>query len=341
MRQSKIGPVALAVAVAAALPAGAQGASNFYSGKSLTIYIAASPGGGYDSYGRLLGRHFSRHIPENPTVVVSNMPGAGGRKLANYLYNAAPKDGSAIGIMHHTTVYDAIFGEKGVKYEANKYNWIGSLDSFTAIGFAWHTSGVKTIDDARKKQIALGATGVGSATYQYPTLVNAMLGTRFKVVTGYKGSTEIYHAIEQGELNGMMGTAWSQMKYQHTPWVKENKVNVFLQLALEKHPDLANVPLAIDLARNAEDKRVMRFVFTGLKFSRPFMAPPGTPEAQVLTLRTAFAATAGDPKLRADAERAKLNVKVLGGSELQKLVEELYAAPKETVQRARAALGGK
>ena len=331
--------IALA-AVLAALPPAAQ-ADDVFAGRTITVYISVGAGGGYDAYGRLLARNIGRHLPGNPKVIPENMPGAGGRKLANYLYNAAPKDGTAIGIMQHTTVYDALFGEKGARYDGRKFNWLGSIASFTSVGIASRASGVKTIADARKKQIAMGSSGVGATSYQYTNLMNHLAGTKFKIITGYKGAADMFLALEKGELQGVAGIDWESIRNHLGKQIESGDFNVFVQFALKKSPELPNVPLIGDAAESAKDKAVLHFVFAGLDFARPFLAPPGVPAATVAALRRGFEATAKDPELLAQAKKARFAIDPVDGARVQKDVAELYDTPKDVIDRAHWALTAK
>jgi tripartite-type tricarboxylate transporter receptor subunit TctC len=331
--------IALA-AVLATLPFAAR-ADDAFAGRAITVYISVGAGGGYDAYGRLLARNIGRHLPGNPKVVPENMPGAGGRKLANYMYNAAPKDGTAIAIMQHTTVYDALFGEKGAKYDGRKFNWLGSIASFTSAGIASRASGVKTIADARRKQIAMGSSGVGATSFQYTNLMNHVAGTKFKIITGYKGAADIFLALEKGELQGVAGVDWESIRNHLGKQIGGGEFSVFVQFALKRHPELPNVPLIGDAAASDMDKAVLRFVFAGLDFARPFLAPPGVPSGTVATLRRGFDATAKDPELLAQAKKAHFDIDPVGGATVQKDVAELYGTPKNVIERAHWALTAK
>jgi len=316
-------------------------AAKDFTGRTITVDIAVGPGGGYDTYGRLIAGHIGRHLPGNPTVIAANMPGGGGRKLGNYMYNAAPKDGSVIAIIHHTTVYDAAFGSKGVQFDSSKFNWLGSMAGFSAIGFAWDGSGVKSVADARRKSIAMGSTGKGATSYQYCALLNNMFGTKFKLVTGYKGAKGIYLAVEQREADGACGLSWTVTKTRQAHWIRDKKINIFVQFALESHPELTHVPLITSFARTPDEMKVLQFVFGGVKMARPFMAPPGLPKATVDTLRTAFVAAYRDDKLLAEAKRRKFVIDPIDGEAVQKIVDGIYNAPADLKAKAKAALGGK
>lgn len=337
MRHVLIGFAAFAAAFSI-VPVDAQSVEEFYKGRNITLNISASPGGSYDAYGRLLARNIGRHIPGQPNVVASNMPGAGGRNVANHMYNVAPRDGTVMAIMHHSTIYDALFEEPGIRYDGRNFNWIGSLDIYTGIGFAWAASGVTTVEEARGREISMGSTGRGSMTYKYPALMNELVGTKFRIVAGYQGSTEIYLAIEQGEMHGMMGVPWPQLRDRYSHWLKEGKANVFVQFAMEKHPELPDVPLILDLAQSAEDRRAMEFIFGGHSFSRPFLVPPDVPKDRIAALRAAFDAMVKDPEFLADAKRVKMEIRALSGEEVQRIVANVYNAPPDVVKRAAEAM---
>ncbi len=328
-------PAIAAITAAVAL---AHAADVSFAGRTITIYVSTGPGGGYDAYGRLLARNLSRHLTGNPNVIVENMPGAGGRSLANYLYNVAPKDGTAIGTLQHTTVYDALFGEPGVKYDPRKFYWLGSMAGFTAVGVAWHTSGVKTIEDAKAKTIAMGASGVGATSFQFTNLMNHLLGTKFKILIGYKGAADMYLALERGEIQGVAGTDWTSIRNGYSRWVENKDINIFVQFAAKPHPELPDVPLIGDLVSSPDDKRVLHFVFDGLQFARPFITPPGVPEPVVAVLRDGFDAALRDPQLLAEAARTHFDIEPTGGVTVQRLIDALYQTPKPLIERAKWAL---
>ena len=320
-----------------AVPASAQS----FKGKLVTVYIPVGPGGGYDSYGRMLADNIGRFLDGTPTVIATNMPGGGGRKLGNYLYNAAPKEGSAIAIIHHTTVYDSSFGAKGAQFDASKFNWLGSMAGFTAIGFAWHDSGVASVEDARRKQLNMGATGRGATSYQYCNLLNNMFGTKFKLITGYKGAKGIYLAVEQREVDGACGLSWTVTKTRQGHWIKDKKIKLFVQFALQKHPELPDVPTIMEYAKSEEQKKVLRFIYSGLKFARPFLAPPGMSKARVAALRKAFVAVSKDARFLEAAKRRRFPIDPIDGEAVQGLVNDIYSAPNSLKALAQAALSGK
>ena len=327
-----------AVGLTVCSPAAAQTEPSM-QGKTITLYVGVGAGGGYDAYGRLLARYLPKHIPGNPTIIVSNMPGGGGRVLSNYMARVAPKDGTAIAIVQHTTVYDAVFGEPGVHYDPRKANWIGSMAKTTFVALSWHEKGVKTLEDLKKTEVAVGATGPGANSYQYPALMNAMFGTKFKIITGYKTSNDIYHAVEQREIDGTGGLAWDVFRNAHADWVRDKKIDVLVQYALKPHRELAGVPLVLDLARNDEEKQILNFVFSSLDLSQPFQVPEGTPTAQVDMLRKAFSATVADPELLKQAEVQRMEIEPIDGTAVQKIVDNIFGVSPAIKDKAKKLLG--
>lgn len=316
-------------------------AAQSLEGKTVTVYIPVGAGGGYDAYGRMAANHIGRHLPGNPTVIASNMPGGGGRKLANYMYNAAPKDGSAVAIIHHTTVYDAAFGSKGANYDSTKFNWLGSMASATLFVVVNAETGVKTFEDAKKKQLVMGATGKGATSYQFLSLLKNMFGADFKIVSGYKGARDIYTAVERNELNGTGGMTWATFRNNYPHLLNDNKVNLLVQIGTDKHPQLAGVPSMQDLAQSDEQKKLLDFILSGLKITRPFMAPPGMSTDLANTYRKAFEELVEDPKLIAEAAKRKFDIDPTDGATVQKIVDQIYNAPVETKAKAKELLSGK
>jgi tripartite-type tricarboxylate transporter receptor subunit TctC len=325
---------AAALAMALLSPAAADSVADFYKGKTVELYIGYSAGGGYDVYARLLARHIGKHIPGNPTIVPKNMTGAGSLKLANWLYNVAPKDGTVFGMIGRGTGFDPLFGIKGAQFKGTQFNWIGSANDEVSICVSWHTSDVKTFDDLLTKELIVGGTGASADTDQFPKIMNAVLGTRMRIITGYPGGNDVGLAMERGEVKGRCGWSWSSVKATHQPWLDEKKINVLVQLALHKHPDLSNVPLVVDLAKSEADKRTMRLLFARQSLGRPFLAPPGVPAERIAALRKAFMDAMNDKELLADAERSKLEITPVSGEEIQKLVEEVYDTPAAITKRA-------
>ena len=244
-----------------AQPALAQTPAEFYRGKSLELYISSSVGGGYDAYARMLARHMGRFIPGNPTVVAKNMEGAGGLRLANFLYNAAPKDGTTFATIYRGTLFEPLLGGKGAQFDATKFTFIGSANNEVSVCVAWHTTGVTRFEQVLTKELVVGASGLSADSYQFPKIANGVLGTKFKIITGYPGGNDIDLAMERGEVQGRCSWSWTSLKATRRSWLAEKKINILFQMGLSKHPDLPDVPLIIDLAKSDEDRAVLKLMF--------------------------------------------------------------------------------
>jgi tripartite-type tricarboxylate transporter receptor subunit TctC len=336
----RIRSVSLAAACAAAAlagpPAAAQPVEQFYKGKSIELAIGYPPAGSNDVYARLLARHLGKHILGNPTIVPQNRPGAGSFLALGYLANVAPKDGTVIAIGAPTAPLDEKLGTQGVRFKTAEFNWLGRIDSLINIVFLWHTAPVKTVAEAQRIESKLSGTGVGSTVSIYPTVMNNVLGTKFRLVMGYKGSNEAQLAVERGEVDGH-STSWTAVKVAHPDWRPDKKINVIVQFALKKHPELADVPTVVELARNDEERTILRAVMNATEVGTAFMTAPGVPAERVQALRRAFDATVKDPEFLAEAERTKLTIGPLAGEELQKLVGEVASLSPELLDKVKAA----
>jgi tripartite-type tricarboxylate transporter receptor subunit TctC len=322
------GVVAAMLALAPISAAQAQGSADFYKGKSIDLYIGYSAAGGYDVYARALARHMGRLIPGNPAIVARNMPGAGSLVLANWLYNVAPKDGTAFGMIGRGTGFDPLLGSTKAQFEATKFAWIGSMNDEVSVCVAWHTAGIATLEQVKTKELTVGGTGPAADTDQFPKVLNATLGTKFKLVAGYPGGNEIDLAMERGEVMGRCGWSWSSVVATHQHWFDQKKINVLVQLSLSKHADLPQVPLVMDLARTDEERQIFKLVFARQPMGRPFLAPPAVPAERVSILRKAFMDTMKDPDFLTEASRMKLEINPVAGDAVQALVEEVYRTPK-------------
>jgi tripartite-type tricarboxylate transporter receptor subunit TctC len=335
-RSARIAAATLAAVAATALPAAAQTPEQFYKGRTIELIVGYPPAGSNDVYSRLLARHIGKHIPGNPTVVVQNKPGAGSFVALGHVYNVAPKDGSVLALGAPTAALDERLGTPGVRFKTAEFNWIGRIDSLINIVFLWHTSPVKSVADAQRMEAKLSGTGVGSTVSIYPTVMNNVLGTRFKLVMGYKGSSEAQLAVERGEVDGH-STSWTAVKVGHPDWRPDKKINIIVQFALKKHPELPEVPTVVELARNDEERQILRAVMNATEIGTSFFTTPGAPADRVAALRRAFDATMKDPEFVADAERTKLTLGPLQGEELQKLVAEVSNLSPELLEKVRAA----
>jgi tripartite-type tricarboxylate transporter receptor subunit TctC len=305
----------------------AQSPAEFYRGKTIEVFIGSSPGGGYDAYARMLARHMGKYVPGNPAIVPKNMEGAGSMRLANHLYNTAPKDGTSFGTINRGTGFDPLLGNKGAQFEASRFNWIGSTNNEVSVCVAWHTAGIATFDDVLNRELVVGATGPSADTYQFPKIANAVLGTKFKIVTGYAGGNNVDLAMERGEVAGRCGWSWTSVKSLHQAWLDHKDINILFQMGLSKHRDLPDVPLVVDLARTDEERAILRLIFARQVMAWPFLAPPATPGERVDALRKAFMQTMQDRDFLAEADKAGLEINPVAGEDIQQLVQQIYATP--------------
>jgi hypothetical protein len=312
----------------------AQDVTEFYRGKSIELDISSSVGGGYDAYARLLARHLGRFIPGNPTVVPKNMEGAGGLRLANFLYNAAPRDGTTFATIYRGTVFDPLLGGKGAQFDATKFTFIGSTNNEVSVCVAWHGTGIARFQDVLTKELVVGASGPSADSYQFPKIVNGVLGTKFKIVTGYPGGNDIDLAMERREVQGRCSWSWTSLKATRRSWVVEKKINLLFQMGLSKHPDLSGVPLIVNLANSTEDRAVLELIFARQVMAWPYLAPPGIPKDRAEALRRAFMDTMNDKDFLAEAERSALEIRPVAGAEIQNLVQQVYDTPAAIAERA-------
>lgn len=319
------------VSLATALCAGGAVAQDH---SKMSITVGFTSGGTYDATARLFSRHYGKHLSGSPQIIVQNMPGSGGVVALNHLYNIAPKDGTALALVDGALAFEALFGNPSVKYDPRQLNWIGSRAKETPLCVVWAERSVSTIQEATKREVVLGAT-VGTRTYNQPRLFNALLGTKFKIVTGYPGGNELTIAMERGETEGWCGWSWTSVKRRVPTWLTEKKVNILVQGALDKAPDLPNVPLAIDLVQNATDKQILQLMLSDTRIASPLIAPGGVPEARVKELRAGFDAMMKDPEFVAEADKLGIEIEPTPGVQLQAAVNDMFALPPDVVNRAR------
>jgi len=326
----------LVLSLLSAGPAKAQSVEEFYQDNVLSLYIGFSVGGGYDAYGRILSRHIGKHIPGNPTVVPINMEGAGSLKLANWLYNAAPQDGSAIGIISRGVPFEPLVGNRdSALFDASQYTWIGSTTDEVSVCATWERTGITRFDQLFEQELIVGGTGSGADADVFPKIIRGVLGAKLRLVSGYPGGNDIEFAMERGEVDGRCGWSWSSIVATKQQWLEDGTINILVQLALHKHPDLPDVPLITDLARTEEERRIFRLIFVRCVLGRPFLGPPNMPADRVAALRAAFDATMEDPEFLEEAMRSRLEITPIPGGELQDLVAEVYATAPEIVDKTR------
>ena len=307
-------------------------------GKAVSIYVAGTAGGGIDLYARLLGRHLGRHIPGNPAVNVQDMPGAGGIRAANFLAETAPKDATALATFPGGPVLEPLIGARNPGYDMSQFQWIGAISRDVSLCMSWGESPFKTIDDVKAKEMVVAGTGAGSETDTFPVILNDVMKTKFRVVTGYLGSKETFMAIESGETHGRCGLTFSSLKASKPDWLQGKKINILMQIGLEKSPELPDVPLAADLIPKDEDKQLLNLLTAPTAIGRPFAAPPGSPPARVEMLRRAFDATMKDPQFLEDGRTMQAEISPTRGEDVQAIIGKLYATPKPVVERAKSLL---
>jgi len=316
--------------------AGAQSVETFYKAHPITISVGFSAGGGYDLAARTVGRYINAYIPGNPNVVIQNMPGAGSLKSINYIYNVAPKDGSQLAVFSRGIAVEPLLGDDAAHFDPSKLNWIGSPSKETNVVFAWATKAFKSFQDTIDKQMVVSTTGSGADTATFPLVLNSVFKTQFKLVTGYPGAAQTLLAVERGEVDGQAGLSWGYIKASKGSWIKEKKIDVLLQLALEKHKDLPDVPLVMDIVKNEPDRQLLELFLSRLPMAWPFAAPPDVPQERVAALRRAFDETMKDPAFIAEANKQSLEVEPMTGEAIAVLMKRVYASSPAVVERARA-----
>jgi tripartite-type tricarboxylate transporter receptor subunit TctC len=306
--------------------------------RPVTIYVAGTAGGGIDLYARLVGRHLGRHIPGKPSVTVQLMPGAGGIRAANFLAEQAPRDGTAITTFAGGPILEPLIGARNPGYDMSRFTWVGAVTKDFGLCMAWGASPFRTIDDVKKQQMIVGGTGAGSETDTWPVVLNDVLGTKFKLVTGYVGSQETILAIERGETHGRCVFSYTALKTAKPDWLRDKKINVLLLTALEKSPEFPGVPAVVDLVAKPEDRALLELMVAPGAMARPFVAPPGVPANRATLIRRAFDATMQDPEFRAEAARIQADLAPTAGEDVQKLVERIYATPRPVIERVKKLL---
>ena len=314
---------------ALSVPAWADDVAGFYSGKTVTVAIGYSAGGGYDLYARLLARYMGKYIPGQPTIVPQNMPGAGSLKVAKYLYEIAPKDGTVFGTFSRSMPLAPIEGMEGATFDSRKFTWLGSMAKDVTMCVMSDKSGIKNWGDALKTDFTLGGEGQGSDPDVFANVIKNVYGAKAKLVTGYPGTAEMFLAVERGELAGLCGVSYSTVMGRWADPLKQGQLHIIVQGALEKHPELPNVPNMLDLASDAHQKTLMRLILAPQAMARPFAAPPDIPAERAKALRDSFAAALKDPDLIAEAQKQKIDIGLMSAARLQSLLDELYQAPKE------------
>jgi len=311
----------------------------FYKGRNLELYVGTTPGGGYDLYARVVAKYIGKHVPGNPNVVVKNMPGAGQLTMSNWLYKAAPRDGSVIAMAPQAAAIEQALKSEGIQYDASQFRFIGRVAAVVEVTYTWGDSPTKTLEDARKRETVMGASGPTSPTYYYLQALNELAGTKFKIVNGYPGGGETNLAMQRGEVEGN-SKSWASMKVDNADWLREKKVNILVQYALERAPDLPDVPLMMELGRTQEARTALKVFAMGNAMGRSIMTTPGVPPERLAALREAFDATMRDPELVAFTKEKNIDIgPPLNGAGLDKLVAETLAFPANVLATVKKAKG--
>jgi tripartite-type tricarboxylate transporter receptor subunit TctC len=333
--------LALAALLLANAPALAQeDVAAFFKGKTLRLIVGIGVGSGYDINARLLARYMAAHIPGQPTIIVQNQPGAGSLTMTNALYNAGPFDGTVMGASFNGMPTTPLLQPAGARFDPVKLNWLGSTNRETQAMYVWHTAPAQVLEDARAKEIVMGAQAPGSTQFDYPVLANKLFGFKFKVVTGYESTPKIHLAMESGEVHGTIAN-WSTLKAINPGWIADKKIRIIAQWALKKNPELADVPLFLDLAKTDAERAALELMLARLEYGRPFFLPPNVPAPRLEALRRAFDATMKDPAYLAEADKLKIEVDPLSGEQVAALVEQVSRTPADTVARVRTAMENK
>jgi tripartite-type tricarboxylate transporter receptor subunit TctC len=325
-------PAGLLAALIAIGHAAAQTPTGVFAGKTVNLIIGFGPGGGYDLWARILARHIGRHLPGNPTVTPQNMEGAGSYRAANFIYNVAPKDGTAFALIARDTPLGPLTGAPGAQFDATKLSWLGTPAIETNVCIAYNTAPVKTVPDLLERQLVVGDTGPGTGTRSYPKALNDILGMKFKIVGVYPSSADVFLAMERGEVQGICESLDS-VKVRRPDWIATKTVSVLFQGGTKPNPELKDAPFVVDLARNDADRQAIEFLYVGQGIGRPFVAPPNLPPDRLKLLRDAFMATMKDPEFIAETQQRKLALEPEGGEELEALVKKAYATPKPIIER--------
>jgi tripartite-type tricarboxylate transporter receptor subunit TctC len=319
-------------------PAHAQTVAEFYRGKSVQMLIAYTPGGGYDLHARVLARHLGKHIPGNPTVVPQNFAGAAGLRLANFVFNAAPKDGATMGLFARGSSTAPLLSSEGVQFDSRRYTWIGSVSDEVSLCVSWHTSNVKTFDDLLTMPFVAGAQGTVSDAHIFTNMLRSVFGAKLRLVPGYPGTNELSLAMERGEVEGRCGWAWGSIKLSRPDWLAAKRINLLMQLSLQRADDLPDLPLITDRARNDRERKILQLIFSRQQMAWPFAAPPDIPHDRAAALRAAFDATVKDPEYLAEAKQRLLEVNPMSGLAMEKLIRELYDTPADVIAATKAAI---
>jgi tripartite-type tricarboxylate transporter receptor subunit TctC len=312
--------------------------ADFFAGKSITILIGYAAGGTYDATARLLARHMGHHIAGHPNMLPQNLPGSGGIKTILNLYSVAPRDGTTLGMLSRSYPLEPAFNPQSAKYDPRAFIPIGSTSREVSVGVVWHTKKITSVQDLFTREITTGATGATDDTGRFPTLFTNLTGAKIRVITGYPGGNDVTMAMEKGEVDARFGWSWGSLKSRSRPWLDEKKVNIIVQMGLEKAVDLPDVPLIMDFAKNETDRKALEFLFTPQVTAWPLVAPPNVPEARIKILRTAFMKTVQDPAFLAEAAKLGMMLRPASGADVEALVRKVADTPRPVLEEAARVL---
>jgi len=322
-----------------AAPAQADNAAEFYKGRTIHWILSAGEGGGYASYARIFAPFFEKHIPGHPKIVIQNMPGAGGIRASNHLFSVAPKDGSVIGLVHSSVPFAPLYGIRGANFDPRKFNWIGSMATEHAMCVAWRASGVTHVKNLFEDgRYIVGGTGAGSQMETLPALLNQLIGTKIRIVSGYKGGNDVYLAMERGEVTGRCGGLYSSINSTRPEWFARNMIAVPIIIALKRTPRFPDAPAVVEFVKDQKTRQVLEVALAPQGMDRPILAPPGLPAERLATLRKAFMAAMNDPAFAAEADKQKIEIAAVSGEDVARIIETVFAAPAEVVQMAKDAM---
>lgn len=322
-------------------PAAADETSDFYGGKRINLIIGYSTGGGYDQIARLFARHVGRHVPGQPTTLPQNMPGAASRAAANWLYNTAPKDGTALATLGQNTALDQALGEPNVQFDVRHFNWLGNVSEVNNVLTVWHDKGVKTFAQAKQIPLSIGATGASSPSVIYPQASNMILGSKFRIVSGYPGSSEIMLAMERGEVDGRGSSSWTSWIATRPDWVRDRKIIPLFQIGSRKDPAIGDAPLWSDLAESEDDREVLVALSASITIGYSMIAPPGVPAPRIAALRSAFEKTMRDPQFLAEAKKQDVLINPVAGEEVQNVAIRVANLQPQILARIKEVLATK
>lgn len=337
-RTLKAAGIVIAGAAAGLAPAAVAHAQDFYAGKTISMLVSSDPGGGYDTYARLLARHYPKHIPGAPTIVAQNQPGGGGLRAAQQIYTAPP-DGLRIGNLRASNLLDSILGIRGAEINPTAYEWIGNMASDTDLCSYWHTAGVKTFEDLKAKEVLVGGSGKSAQNYSFPNAINSVLGTKMKIILGYKGMGDRILALERGELQGNCGINASSMMALHPDLIAQGKIIPIMQSGLRPYSAFPNVPLTQSFAKTDREKKILVAIFSQMDIARIFAAPPKTPADRMKILRDGFMKSMNDPALIEEAKKLRLDLDAMDFAEVTKIVNDMASLPDDIKAEVRSAIG--